>query len=170
MKTIVPGVMSNPLRTTQKTKPAMQAQQPPSPAAPLPLLARLQQLPQVLLFVLVGGSAAAVHLLAVGALVAWVGLAPLLANGLAFLLAFIVSYNGHAWLTFAAHQARGWAVVGRFFAVASLSFMVNELLYVLALQWLHWHYFWSQAGILVLVAVGTFAMSKFWAFKRREAR
>ena len=49
--------------------------------------------------------------------------------------------------------------------LASLSFAVNETLYAIALQRLHWHYFWSQAAILVLVAVGTFTLSKFWAFK-----
>lgn len=48
--------------------------------------------------------------------------------------------------------------------MACLSFAANELLYYIALQRLHWHYFWSLAGVLVLVAIGTFVMSKFWAF------
>jgi hypothetical protein len=38
------------------------------------------------------------------------------------------------------------------------------LLYWVALHWLHWHYFWSLALVLVLVAVGTFVFAKFWAF------
>jgi putative flippase GtrA len=87
------------------------------------------------------------------------------ANVLAFLVAFVVSYNGHALLTFSAAQARGWPVVAKFFAVACLSFIANEALYYIALNWLHWHYFWSLAAVLVLVAIGTFVMSKFWAFK-----
>lgn len=128
---------------------------------------RLQALPQLLQFVLVGGSAAATHLAVVGAVVACTGLAPLWANVMGFLVAFVVSYHGHAWLTFAAAQARGWATVLRFFAVACLSFVVNELLYAAALHWLHWHYLWSLAAVLVLVAVGTFVLSKFWAFKAR---
>ena len=133
------------------------------------VLQRLQALPQGLQFVLVGGSAAATHLAVVGLLVAVWGLAPLGANVLGFLVAFIVSYNGHAWLTFAAAQARGWGTVARFFAVACLSFVVNELLYAAALHWLDWHYFWSLAAVLVLVAIGTFVLSKFWAFKARAA-
>lgn len=133
------------------------------------VLQRLQALPQGLQFVLVGGSAAATHLAVVGLLVALWGLAPLGANVLGFLVAFIVSYNGHAWLTFAAAQARGWGTVARFFAVACLSFVVNELLYAAALHWLDWHYFWSLAAVLVLVAIGTFVLSKFWAFKARAA-
>lgn len=133
------------------------------------LLQRLQQLPQLLQFVLVGGSAAATHLGVVGILVALTGVQPLWANVLGFLVAFVVSYNGHALLTFAAAQARGWATVLRFFAVACLSFVANEVLYAIALHWLHWHYFWSLAAVLVIVAVGTFVLSKFWAFKARQS-
>ena len=43
------------------------------------------------------------------------------------------------------------------------------LLYAAALHWLDWHYFWSLAAVLVLVAIGTFVLSKFWAFKARAA-
>ena len=132
-------------------------------------LQRLRRLPQLLQFVLVGGTAAATHLAVVGLLVALLGMPPLAANVLAFLVAFVVSYNGHALFTFSAARARGWPVVARFFAVACLSFVANELLYYIALNWLHWHYFWSLAAVLVLVAVGTFVMSKFWAFKAHKA-
>ena len=133
------------------------------------LLQTLRKLPQLLQFVLVGGGAAATHLAVVGLLVSLLQMPPLWANVLAFLVAFVVSYNGHALLTFSESQARGWSVVARFFAVACLSFVANELLYYIALHWLHWHYFWSLAAVLVLVAIGTFVMSKFWAFKNREA-
>ena len=125
----------------------------------------LRRLPQGLQFVLVGAAAASTHLLVVGLLVSLTDMHPLLANALAFLLAFVVSYNGHALLTFAQAQARGWAVLGRYFAVASLSFVVNELLYAAALRWLHWNYLFSLLLVLLLVAVGTFVLSKSWAFK-----
>lgn len=130
-------------------------------------LARVRALPQLLQFGLVGAAAAATHLACVLVLVAGAGMAPLAANVLAFAVAFVVSYQGHARLTFGAAQARGWPSLWRFLAVASTSFAVNELLYWLALDWLHWHYFWSQAGILLLVAAGTFLSSKFWAFRPR---
>lgn len=131
------------------------------------LAALLLRLPQALQFVLVGAAAAATHLLAVAALVALLGMAPLVANVLAFLVAFVVSYNGHALLTFAASGARGPAVVLRYFAVASLGFAANELLYAAALHWLHWHYLASLVLVLLLVAAGTFVLSKFWAFRAR---
>lgn len=133
------------------------------------LLQRLRALPQLLQFVLVGGSAAATHLAVVGLLVALLDWPPLWANVLAFLVAFVVSYNGHTLFTFSATEARGWPVVAKFFAVACLSFIANEALYYIALNWLHWHYFWSLAAVLVLVAIGTFVMSKFWAFKANSA-
>lgn len=131
----------------------------------LGLLARVQRLPQAVQFIAVGGAAAATHLAVVFALVQGVGMQPLQANVVAFLVAFVVSYNGHAWLTFASAKAKGWSVVGKYFAVACLSFVVNEALYWVALHWLQWHYFWSLLGVLVLVAVGTFVLSKFWAFR-----
>nr|WP_230681281.1 GtrA family protein [Paracidovorax cattleyae] len=125
----------------------------------------LRRLPQELQFVLVGGAAATTHLAVAVSLVALAGMAPLAANVLAFLVAFSVSYNGHALLTFSSARAKGPAVVARYFAVASLSFAANELLYFVALHALDWHYAWSLVGVLLLVATGTFLMSKFWAFK-----
>lgn len=130
-------------------------------------LSLVRQLPQLLQFGLVGSAAAATHLACVWLLVAGAGMAPLAANVLAFAVAFVVSYQGHALLTFRAAGARGWASLWRFLAVAGTAFTVNELLYWLALERLHWHYFWSQAAILVLVAAGTFVSSKFWAFRPR---
>ncbi|MEG2999290.1 MAG: GtrA family protein [Comamonas sp.] len=133
------------------------------------LAQRLRSLPQLLQFVLVGGTAAATHLAVVWLVVGATGMAPLAANVLAFLMAFVVSYNGHALLTFSAAQAHGWGALARFFAVACLSFVVNELLYAAALRWLPWHYVLSLAMVLVVVAAGTFVLSKFWVFKARTA-
>ena len=129
---------------------------------------RLRSLPQWLQFVLVGGAAATTHLLVVGLLVHFAGMAPLAANVLGFLVAFVVSYHGHARFTFVQAQARGRAVAARYFAVACLSFVVNELLYAIALRWLGWNYLLSLFLVLLVVAVGTFVLSKFWAFKARS--
>lgn len=125
----------------------------------------LRRLPQGLQFVLVGGAAAATHVSVVGLLVSLADMRPLVANVLAFLVAFVVSYNGHALLTFAQTGARGRAAVGRYFVVASLSFIVNELMYAAALRWLGWNYLVCLVLVLLLVAMGTFVLSKSWAFK-----
>lgn len=134
-----------------------------------PIIALLRRrLPQELQFILVGCAAAATHLAVAISLVALADMEPLAANVLAFLVAFVVSYNGHALLTFSSARARGPAVVARYFSVACLSFAANELLYFIALYALDWHYVWSLIGVLVLVATGTFLLSKFWAFKPRR--
>ena len=133
------------------------------------LIFRLRQWPQLVQFALVGGAAAAMHLAVVALLVQAGALPPLAANVLAFLLAFVVSYNGHALLTFSDTKARGWAVLGKYFAVACLSFVVNELLYWWLLNSLHWNYLISLFLVLVVVAVATFVLSKFWAFSNKSA-
>lgn len=126
----------------------------------------LRRLPQSLQFIAVGGAAAATHLLAVAVLVqGWV-IPPLIANVLAFLLAFVVSYNGHATLTFAEQLAPTRRALPRYFFVACCSFALNELLYYIALNQLHWHYLWSLFVVLLIVAIITFVASKFWAFTK----
>ena len=121
------------------------------------LLFWLRRQPQSLQFVAVGGAAAATHLLVVAALVQGFAMPPLVANVLAFLVAFVVSYGGHAMLTFAGQQAPHRSALPRYFLVACGSFALNEL---------HWHYWWSLVGVLLLVAVITFVAAKFWAFSR----
>lgn len=122
------------------------------------------QLPQGLRFALVGAAAAGVHLCVAAVLIGWVNMVPLLGNVGGFLVAFGVSYAGHSRWTFARHNARGLAAVWRFFAVACLSFVVNEALYFVCLHYLNWHWLPSLIIVLLVVAVGTFILSKIWAF------
>lgn len=129
----------------------------------------LRGLPQGLQFIAVGGAAAATHLLVAVLLVQGLAMAPLIANVLAFLVAFVVSYSGHAALTFAAHQTPTRRALPRYFLVACCSFALNEALYAIALHQLHWHYAWSLVAVLLLVAVVTFVAAKFWAFSRGAA-
>jgi len=132
------------------------------------LLIRLRSWPQALRFILVGGAAASTHLLMVALLVQGLQWPPLSANILAFLLAFWVSYGGHALLTFAHTGVAHRQALPRFFVVACGAFVVNELFYFTALRWLPWHYLISLFLVLLLVAVGTFVSSKLWAFARPQ--
>ena len=129
----------------------------------------LHLLPPTLRFVLVGGSAAATHLVIVWALVQDAQWPPLGANVVAFLLAFWVSYAGHFLLTFASAGAAHRQALPRFFIIACSAFVVNELLYLAALRWLSWHYLISLLAVLLIVAAGTFVSSKLWAFARTDA-
>lgn len=130
------------------------------------LFQQLRGWPQPVRFVLVGGAAASTHLLVVAVLVQGLQWPPLMANIVAFLLAFWVSYGGHALLTFAQSGVAHRQALPRFFVVACGSFVANELLYFAALRWLSWHYLVSLFLVLLIVAVGTFVSSKLWAFAR----
>ncbi len=133
------------------------------------LLHFLHRLPPGLRFIAVGASAEATHLLVVWTLVQGLHWPPLGANVAAFLLAFWVSYGGHFLLTFANVGAAHRQALPRFFVVACGGFVANELLYLLALRWLGWHYLVSLMAVLVIVAVGTFVSSKLWAFAQPAA-
>lgn len=117
-------------------------------------------------FGVVGISALLVHFILVTLLVP-LGLAPLLANVLAYLLAFQVSYWGHRLKTFDAAHLSHRHTLPRFFAVASLSFLLNEALYYLLLRFTPLDYRLALLIVLFCVAVLTFVLSRMWAFSNR---
>ena len=119
---------------------------------------------RLLQFGLVGGAAAAVHLAVVSVLVPWAGWHPLVANVAAFLVAFCVSYAGHARWTFGDSATAARRSLPRFFAVAVTSFAANEALYALLLALTSLQYQVALFITLVAVAVMTFVASRYWAF------
>ena len=120
-------------------------------------------------FIAVGCTAAAVHLGTVMVLVGQLGAAPLLANVVGWLVAFIVSFSGHYLLTFRGSNAPLGRAAGRFFAISAAGFAVNEVAYALALRWGALRYDITLAGLLVFVAVLTFVASRRWAFMGKPA-
>ena len=119
---------------------------------------------QVMRFGVVGVSAMCVHMLVVTLLVP-AGLHPLLANIIAFLVAFQVSYFGHARWTFSVADPNSRKHKLRFFIVAILSFLTNEMLYALLLTIFHLHYLVALFIVLAVVALLTFVLSRLWAFR-----
>lgn len=119
---------------------------------------------ELICFALVGCTAMLVHFLLVALLLVPAGMAPLLANVLGFLLAFQVSYWGHSRYTFRVGAAAHGKAMARFFAVACLSFALNELLYFLLLRYTALDYRSALLVVLALVAALTFALGKLWAF------
>jgi putative flippase GtrA len=115
-------------------------------------------------FAVVGVSALLVHYGLVTLLLVPLGLAPLLANVIGFLLAFQVSYWGHRRLTFRAGNVAHSQALPRFFAVAALSFCVNETLYFLLLNYTQLNYRSALLIVLFTVALLTFVLGKLWAF------
>lgn len=120
----------------------------------------------LLWFLVVGGSAAAVHFGVVLLLVSQRQVPALVANVAGFLIAFCVSFVGHRRLTFADRAARVRQSLPRFAAVAALGFVSNELLYALLLA-LGFDYRLSLVAVLVTVAGMTWLLSRHWAFAAR---
>lgn len=118
----------------------------------------------VLGFVSVGALAAAVHYIVALLTHAW-GWQAASANWMGFLCAFPVSYIGHRHWSFRGTEASHVAAFLKFLAVALLGFLGNQALLWLALTYTPLP-FWCVLGmVMVLVAAGTWLLSRFWAFE-----
>jgi len=145
---------------------------------------------QALWFLVVGASAALVHFLVLVSIVSFTAITPTWANVVAFLLAFIVSFLGHFYLTF--HQSNralsydtynnsqitpisSWrkslsafanSALVKWFASSAAGFIANQSLFVLGLNWFGERYYMLIWLIVTgIITVMTFALGKLWAFK-----
>jgi len=114
-------------------------------------------------FITVGVIAGAVHYLTAIFVHAHL-LGPAAANWVGFMCAFPISYMGHRYWSFSGTAVSTQEGLKRFFWVALLGFLVNQLL-------LHWTLlntpmpFWlALAAVDIFVATGTWLLSKRWAF------
>lgn len=114
-------------------------------------------------FTVVGLCAMTVHFLLVVGLV-YLTVAPLLANVAAFLIAFQVSFWGHLGWSFSDLCATRNMAMRRFFLVAVGGFALNEVLYAALLRWTPLPYQVALFLVLGTVALGTFVISRCWAF------
>ncbi len=119
-------------------------------------------------FGVVGVTAMLVHLGSVSLLLVPLGLPPLVANVLGFLLAFQISHAGHRRLTFVAADAPVSQSRQRFFLVALSSFAINELLYAALLYFTDLDYRVALTIVLLAVAALTFFSARNWAFASEE--
>lgn len=118
---------------------------------------------QLARFGVVGIAAMSVHWCVVAILVP-LGLAPLIANVIAFCVAFNVSFFGHHHWTFAS-TAKQQSTLKRFLGVAVLGFAANEAMYSLLLKFTALDYRVALGIVLVAVAGMTYVLSRFWAFR-----
>lgn len=140
---------------------------------------------QALWFLVVGASAALVHFLVLVSIVSLTTITPTWANVMAFLLAFIVSFFGHFYLTFRqpsssdtqnnpnnkqTTRAFSWRnslpTLLKWFASSAVGFAANQSLFVLGLNWFGERYY-ILIWIVVtgIITVMTFSLGKLWAFK-----
>jgi putative flippase GtrA len=122
------------------------------------------KLPRPFKFLIVGGIAATVHFCIVLLLVETLHLNPLLANIFAFLVAFVVSFTGQKMFTFADRQKSLKESIGPYFLISLTSFIANEFLFSVALYLFDLRYPLALFIVLIIVAVGTYFGSKYWAF------
>ncbi len=118
-------------------------------------------------FLLVGASAARTHM-AVFALVAPY-LLPELANAAGFCVAFVVSFAGHRFLSFQDADTPLWQSFKRFGVTALAGFAANEVVFVVLLRVFDLPNLLALFIALVLTSAQTFVLSRFWAFRRKQA-
>ena len=119
---------------------------------------------QIVKFGLVGALATLTHMLVGGALIQ-VGLTAIVANPVAFIAAFFLSFSGHYAFSFADRGIPLWKSLRRFVLVACAGFLTNQALLSAILNFLFLpeiHALLISTGI---VAVVTFGLSKTWAFR-----
>ena len=118
-------------------------------------------------FVLVGASAALTHMAVFTVVLLLVPtLWPEIANVAGFLIAFFVSFVGHRRLSF---QDAGTSLKQsflRFAATAVAGFVTNEAVFILLFRLLGLPTWVALISGIVVSALQTFVLSRFWAFKR----
>jgi putative flippase GtrA len=116
-------------------------------------------------FTIVGATAALVHYIVAVSLEASTLALPAWANFIGFLCAFPVSYFGHRAFSFVAQKSTHSHALPRFLMIACGGFFANQTL-LLSILHLTALPFWLALGIvMVLVAVSTYILSRYWAFK-----
>ena len=119
---------------------------------------------QWLRFGMVGLLATFVHMM-IGFLLIQSTWHPLLANLLAFTIAFVVSFIGHLGFSFADQEVSTSSALWKFALVALVGFVCNEVLLIMLLSegdLSDTVSLWISTGS---AAVLTFALSRLWAFR-----
>ena len=124
----------------------------------------LALLGQLVRFSGVGLTALVIHWSAV-LLIVPLGYPPLMANIIAFCIAFQFSFWGHRYWTFKAQSLPKQTTRLRYLIVALGGFVLNQSLFWFLLEFTNLPYQLALFLVLLLVSVNSFIFSKFWAFR-----
>lgn len=126
----------------------------------------LKELLIVARFGVIGITATALHIGMVWTLVTHTGLPVLLANLVAFLCAFVLSFTGNYIWTFSAPGSPGQAM-RRFFLISLIAFLANSTLLaaILASGWLSPRL--AAVASASIVPGITFLASRLWGFRQQ---
>jgi putative flippase GtrA len=128
------------------------------------LQTRFAQHASVFWFGVVGALAALTHY-CVAVLLEYRGASAHVANISGFLSAFPVSYFGHRFFSFASQKSPHHLALPKFFLVAVSGFVANHLMLLALLTFTSLPFWLALAIVMVVVAVSTYFLSRFWAFK-----
>ncbi len=119
---------------------------------------------QLFRFGIVGVCAALVNYFLVVLIVEQAHWHPLVANIVAYLIAFNVSYLGHRFWSFG-HKQHDHTSLPKFFSISVSGFLLNEGFFALLLRYTTLHYSEALIIAILMAALFTFTLSKFWVFK-----
>ena len=94
------------------------------------------------------------------------GMVPLAANVVGFVVSFAWCFAGHSRWTFPAEGRAVGVAMRRFAIVSLLSFGLTEAAYAGVLEWTSIDYRLSLFLVIVTLAIGKLLASKYWAFAR----
>jgi putative flippase GtrA len=134
----------------------------------------LKKFLELAIFAGVGLAASVVHYVSGIMFIELLAVRPWVANVLAFLVAFPVSYLGHSFLTFSARRygrtsATTGRSLGRFLITAITGFAINQMSVVLFVEWLGQPARIVMAISIVAVAGFLYVAGKVWAFRGQES-
>ncbi|OYY90704.1 MAG: polysaccharide synthesis protein GtrA [Methylophilaceae bacterium 17-44-8] len=115
-------------------------------------------------FLVVGAIAALVHYAMAVTLEGMYSVRPAWSNIIGFCAAFPVSYLGHRHFSFSGQSSSHQQALPRFLAVAILGFLANQTLVLLGLHFTALPFWSLLALVMIVVAIGTYLLSKHWAF------
>jgi putative flippase GtrA len=118
-------------------------------------------------FSFVGALATGIHLLVFSATIELLHLEPMLANLVAFSVAFVVSFSGHRSWTFRTTGSPPALVQSglRFGAVAAVGLALNSGAVFLTTEALALSYRWALIPMATVVPFATYLMNRYWAFR-----
>jgi putative flippase GtrA len=121
---------------------------------------------QIIRFGLVGGFVTVVGMAVYYFPATYLGVAPLVSNLLAYLVAMGLGYVLHSNVSFKGHGSRDNPAkrTGRFFVVSLVSLGLNSLFVWVLTGLLDGPTWWPLVPMLLVTPVVTFSMNRYWVF------
>ena len=123
-----------------------------------------------ILYLFFGGCTTLVNIVVYGLSTRWLGMDPLLANGLAWALSVLFAYLTNRTWVFES-RARGWRPVVqealRFFAARIATGLTDQAIMTVCVSWLRWPDLPVKIAANVLVILMNYILSKRLVFRRK---